>query len=224
MKIVLIRHAEVDIIRDVPIYALEMGEWIDTYNNTRIKSNIPSKNEIDEILKNSDRLCCSGLRRSSDSLALLGKTADEQDTLFDEVGTPYADWRGVKLYPDIWLVLFRVAWFVGYTNRSESFKESKSRAKKATNKLIELCENNATVTLLGHGIMNKLIARELLKIGWKKRGKFGIKNWSYGIFEMKNINNDAINNYKNIRTASISGKHHGSLYKEWIDRAKSEIV
>ena len=30
--------------------------------------------------------------------------------------------------------------------------------------------------------------------------------------------------HKIIRTASISGEHHNSLYKEWIQRAKSEII
>jgi len=48
--------------------------------------------------------------------------------------------------------------------------------------LIEACAENGTVTLLGHGLMNRLIGKELVKRGWKSQGKMGSANWGYGVF------------------------------------------
>ena len=182
VKIILIRHAGVKIPRHIPLYAKEIGKFVERYKYAEIKKEMPSL-KITKILNDSDKVFSSNLKRSVDSLALLGKTADVQDGVFNEVELPYCKWRWFKLYPDIWLMLFRTAWLVGYSSHSESFKEAKIRAEDATLKLLKSSTLHPTVTLLGHGVMNKLIGRELVKNGWKKQGGQGMKNWSYMVFE-----------------------------------------
>lgn len=186
MKITLIRHAKVAVIQNNTIYASEMKEWIEMYNNANITSEMPSsQNDILEIINNSDVLQCSGLKRSLDSLALLGKSPDKTNILFNEAELPYAKWRGVKLSPKVWLVWFRLAWLLGYANHSESYKEAKQRAKNAAKRLIELSNKGQNVTLIGHGMMNNLIAKELLRNDWDCTQKLGNSNWSYGMFEFR---------------------------------------
>jgi len=182
VKIILIRDAEVKIPRRIPLYAKEMGKFVERYKYAEIKKEMPSL-KINKILNDSDKIFCSELRRSVDSLSLLGKTADVQDGVFNEVETPYPRWKWFKLYPDIWLALFRAMWFRGYSSHSESFKEAKVRVEEAMVKLISSSHTHPTVTLLGHGVMNKLIGKELVNKGWKKKGRLGMKNWSYVIFE-----------------------------------------
>ena len=182
IKIILIRHAEVKITRRIPLYAKEIGKFVERYKYAEIKKEMPLL-KINYLLNNSDKIFCSELKQTLDSLALLGQTTYEKDAVFNEVEMPYPRWKGLRLYPNIWLFLFRVTWFLGYSSHSESFKKAKLRATEASTKLVEASSDNPTVTLLGHGFMNKFIAKELLKTGWKRRGGFGVKNWSYVTFE-----------------------------------------
>ncbi len=182
MKIILIRHAEVDINKNSFAYAFELKKWLDIYNNAEIKKDFISKHEISNIFDSSDRILCSGLKRSYDSLALYGKIPDEEDELFNEAGLPFANWRWVKLPLSLWAVIFRVMWLFGYKKNGESLQEAKIRAQKGASKLVASCEKGTTVTLLGHGLMNRLIAKELVKRGWSNQGKMGSANWDYGVF------------------------------------------
>jgi len=185
MKIILIRHAEVDIDKNSFAYAYELKKWLDIYNSAEIKKEFVSKDEISNIFESSDKIFCSGLKRSFDSVALYGKTPDEQDEIFNEAGLPYANWKLVKLPLSVWAIIFRIMWLFGYKNNGESLQVAKDRAKKGANKLISSCEKGATVMLLGHGLMNRLIGKELLKQGWERKGKMGSANWAYGVFEEK---------------------------------------
>lgn len=182
MKIILIRHAEVDIDKSSLTYAFELKKWLDIYDHAQIKKDFISKSEITEIFNSSDKIFCSRLRRSYDSVALYGKTPYEQNELFNEARLPYGNWGWVKLPLVLWAVIFRAMWLFGYKNNGESIKDAKIRAKKGASKLIESCKNGSSVTLLGHGLINKLIGKELLKQGWKIQGKMGNSNWAYGVF------------------------------------------
>ena len=182
MKIILIRHAEVDIDKNSFAYAFELKEWIEVYDHAEIKRDFVSKSEIADILNRSDAIVCSTLKRSYDSVALYGKEPHEQDELFNEAGLPYANWRWVKLPLSVWALVFRLMWLFGYDKNGESLHDAKLRAKAGAKKLMALSENGKRVTLLGHGLMNRLIGKELLKQGWKAQGKMGSANWAYGVF------------------------------------------
>jgi len=183
MKIILIRHAEVDIDKNTFTYASELKKWLEIYDHAEIKKALVSKDEILTLFNQTDTLFCSRLKRSLDSVALYGKSPHETDELFNEAGLPFANWGWVKLPLSLWAVLFRVMWLFGYANNGESLKEAKVRAKKGAERLIEACGEKSTVTLLGHGLMNRLIGKELVKRGWEPQGKMGSDNWGYGVFE-----------------------------------------
>jgi len=182
MKIILIRHAEVDIDKNTFTYASELKKWLEIYDHAEIKKALVSKDEILTLLNQSNTIFCSKLKRSLNSVALYGKSPHETDELFNEAGLPFANWGGVKLPLSLWAVVFRVMWLFGYEKNGESLKDAKVRAKKGADRLIEACDENGTVTLLGHGLMNRLIGKELVKRGWKPQDKMGSSNWGYGVF------------------------------------------
>ncbi len=185
MKITLIRHAEVDISKNTFVYANELRKWLDIYNNAEIKEHFISKNEITKIFEDSHQIICSELKRSSDSVLLYRKKVDIKDMLFNEADLPYANWALIKLPLIAWAFLFRLMWLFGYKKNGESLKEAKLRAIKATDLLVKVSQKNTNVTLLGHGLMNKLIAKELVSRGWISQKKMGTNNWDYGIFEFR---------------------------------------
>lgn len=183
-KIILLRHGEVDIQNNQNISANQFEKWIIKYNNSNIKPEFESKNEIKNLFDQTDILISSNLKRSVQSIEIFDKTPFETSSIFNEAQLPFSNWKVLKLHPQIWLVTFRLLWLLGYSKNSESFKEAKKRAKNATKKLIELSNQNKTILLVGHGIMNKLIQKELIALNWIESKKLQNKNWYYGIFEL----------------------------------------
>lgn len=182
MKIVIVRHAKV-LFNKQKIYPNEMGKWLNQYNIDEISEEIPGDKSFRIVMDKSEIFLCSSMPRSLASLELYGKTSNHIDKVFDEVSLPYPNKRGFfKLSPPLWRIVFRIAWLFGYSQNSESIKDAKLRAKKATTLLIE-SSKNGNVTLLGHGIMNRLIVKELEREKWKTLKKFNSNNWGYGVFE-----------------------------------------
>lgn len=184
-KIILLRHGEVEIANYKCISANQFGKWIVKYNNADIKSEFSSKDEIKDLLNSTNILICSNLKRSVQSLEVFDRIPFEINDIFNEAQLPFSNWKLLKLNPKIWLLIFRLLWLFGYSQNSESFKETKQRAKKATKRLIKLSQENKTVLLVGHGIMNKLIQKELVSLKWIESKKLQNKNWCYGVFEFK---------------------------------------
>jgi len=179
--ITLIRHACVDIKKYDYISARDFGLWIDEYNTSSIKEEVQNKDAIFKILDDADIILCSKLTRSIESVSLFDKSATFINELFNEVELPYVSWNLIRLKPSLWLIIFRTLWFLGYSKNVESYNRAKNRAKLATRMLIDLSNNGKDIILMGHGLMNRLIIKELLACNYIKVKNTGNKNWSYCI-------------------------------------------
>ena len=179
--ITLLRHGTVDIKNYNSISANDFGDWIHEYNTSNIHSELPNKDEVFNILDSADIILCSKLKRSVDSILLFDKRATYINELFNEVELPYFSWNLIRLKPSTWLIIFRILWFLGYSKNVESYSKAKNRAKLATKMLIDLSRNGKSVTLMGHGLMNRLIIKELLASNYNKIRSTGSKNWSYSV-------------------------------------------
>ena len=184
-KIILLRHGEVNIKNYKNISANQFEKWIIEYNNSDIEFESSSKNEIRNLLNETDILICSNLKRSIQSIEVFDKIPFETNDIFNEAELPHSNWNLLKLHPKVWLIFFRILWFFGYSQNCESYKETKQRVKKATKKLIELSKQNQTIILTGHGIMNKLIQKELILQKWHIIKKVKNTNWDYGVLSLK---------------------------------------
>ena len=47
--------------------------------------------------------------------------------IFREMGLPFGKLSYPRISPDVWAVIFRVLWFLGYSANSESFRKAKQR-------------------------------------------------------------------------------------------------
>lgn len=184
-KIILMRHGEVDIAWKGKVTSKDFPEWIKTYNSASVLRNASPGSGVLEIIYSADAIVCSQLRRSVDSVGLAGQKPLESNTLFDEAGLPSFPAPFPKLSPKIWAVLFRLLWLGGFSKNSESLKEAKKRALNAASYLDECSREHGTVLLMGHGVMNRLIARMLAKRGWVNTKKLQNIHWGYGVFEKK---------------------------------------
>ncbi len=184
MQIVLIRHGKVNYSPIAVLSASSFAEWVDDYNANELDLSLKPTADAMDIACKAKAVVCSELPRSIESARLLvTREISLTDPLFNEAGLPTASWRFPRLSVRIWVIVFRLAWLLGFSRNSESFRQARSRAIEASNRLIDLAERHQSVLFVGHGIMNRLIAKQLRKRSWKCLVKNGGGYWEFSVFE-----------------------------------------
>ncbi|MBI3899255.1 MAG: histidine phosphatase family protein [Gammaproteobacteria bacterium] len=180
MTIMLMRHGKPNLSLDVWIAPVQMAQWIEHYDRSEVEiGQIPNKST--ELMKSATIVVSSTARRALSSARALDKVPAVVDALFSEAELPFALVRYPWLPPLVWAAIFRMLWFFGYSRGAESIRATRRRAKAAADKLIALSAQGS-VLLVGHGIMNHLIAKELNAMGWRG-GRPQSKYWSVSVYE-----------------------------------------
>ncbi|MGZ4956317.1 MAG: histidine phosphatase family protein [Methylobacter sp.] len=180
MKIILMRHGKPVLTPTDRITPAEMERWIEHYNLSEVEADSAPIAGL-QWLDSTTCIVSSTAPRALSSAQALSHTASVVDAVFCEAQLPFALWRFPRLSPFVWAAFFRLFWFFGYSRGSESVQATKTRAKTAVRKLIALAEQGP-VLLVGHGIMNRLIAKELIALGWAGPSKHRSKYWSAGVY------------------------------------------
>ncbi|NQY21133.1 MAG: hypothetical protein HRT40_07475 [Campylobacteraceae bacterium] len=180
-KITLLRHAEVLIDLNKKIYANKFNIFLDEYKTAEISNILINKKEIISLIKQSDIIISSEEKRAKDSYSLYSKSSIFSNNIYNEAQLPTISLKLIKLKTKYWLYIFRVLWLFSFSKNCESFKDTKIRAKKAANELINLNAKNKSVLLFSHGIINKLIKKDLIKQNYKVEKHSSSSNWDYDI-------------------------------------------
>ncbi|MDY0993720.1 MULTISPECIES: histidine phosphatase family protein [Pantoea] len=179
MKIILMRHGKPDHQAAGRQSVQALADWCEAYDLSQVSDGPPPRSI--EIARQAAVIVCSPLPRAQSSLSQLGLQPHEVDAVFSEVAVPLLRTGAVQLPTLCWLALLRLLWFCGYAGEAESLQHARSRASAAAEKLIDH-SRHGTVLLLGHGIMNKMIARELRKRGWQAEKHASSRHWSSAIY------------------------------------------
>jgi len=177
-QIILVRHAKVDIPNHW-IYSYEIKEYLELYNTSPILKE-PISKELQKLVEGADTLATSKLFRAKETLKLFNKEPNFTSSLFNESPLPYFDFKLFKLPAKVWVVFYRLLWLLGFSKNAISLKQEQLYAKKAAIKLTKLA-NNGNVVLIGHGVKNYLIAKELKSMGYILTKKGSKKNLGYYI-------------------------------------------
>ncbi len=181
MEIVLLRHGKPDFEFTRPVKARELGTLITSYNSCGIKGE-PPVNAV-ERARQCNAVVCSDLPRSIESANALGiETVHLSDSLFREAELPYSRFGLVPIPPQIWAVVFRMLWFFGFSANGESLATARKRAAVGARKLVEISRAQGSVLFIGHGFINRFIAKELLAHGWAGPTNPGKDFWEYGVY------------------------------------------
>ncbi len=181
MTITLIRHAPVIADWDARLNITELSGWIEEYDYLPIDKTPPSS-ELFDLSKEADWIIASSLRRTHDSLAILGLEPDETNGLFDEAPVPVSGGKWMRLRPMQWLSYFRFRALIGWLGQNSSTRVLTARAHKAAEHLIKRAGEHENVLLMGHGAINHFIGKSLAKKGWKQAEGGGMKNWSFSTY------------------------------------------
>lgn len=180
MEIILLRHGKPDVELKGNLNAAEIKQLVSVYAQSGVQDS-PPENLKDRF--KAHYIVCSDLARSTQSAIKLGVNEIHlSDALFKETNVPHFDQGVIKIPVKAWLIVLRVMWLIGFKKNGESFVSAKHRAKEATNKLIALAQENEKVILVGHGLMNRLIAKQLRLKNWQGPSSPGKKHWEFGIY------------------------------------------
>ncbi|XHA18829.1 histidine phosphatase family protein [Citrobacter farmeri] len=184
MEIILMRHGKPAFTASSRVTSLKMAEWISQYNLCDTGSDMPpqfSKTLASRAL----HIISSPLPRARSSLTALGREPDLIDEVFREADLPVFHIPAFRLPPIFWASVFRIMWFCGISRNVESLGIAKQRAVQAADILVTSVKVvNGPVLLMGHGVMNRLIAKELISMGWKEYRREGNGYWKAVIYSL----------------------------------------
>ncbi|NRH41436.1 hypothetical protein FEZ61_05935 [Pseudomonas sp. MS15a(2019)] len=183
MKIILMRHGK-PALKSCPAMASSaMARWIADYDRSEIGTDTPTSEAIAAV-RDIGLTATSTAPRALTSLAALGIAPTIRDSVFCEAALPVVSVPILRLSPFTWAFVFRLLWLCGLAKESESYAQAKGRAHQAADQLVALAGRTpGSVLLLGHGFMNRLIARQLQRGGWAATGNSGSGYWSVAVYE-----------------------------------------
>ncbi len=186
MRIVLVRHGKPDVEKYTSGEDGSYREWLKKYNAAGINKLDKPPAELVKLIGEFDVVLSSDLKRAVDSAQALANGKEIiKDKVFREFELPESKRKLPRFSPGVWSLIFRILWFTGYSNKSENFSDAKERIRSSADKLIELSEDHSGIVLIGHGLMNRFIGRELIKRGWKKHGRTGSSYWGFSEYIKK---------------------------------------
>lgn len=188
MDIILVRHGKPDLIESRMLSAFSFSRWIVDYNNSGILNASKPPLALSSLL-HSYYIISSDLKRAIDSAEVCSSQKNKlQLNLLREMDIPEFNFP-IKLSVNGWLLLNRVLWLINIGSEVESFSEAKGRAKLAATELVKLANKHNKVAVFGHGLMNRYIAKELIKLGWN--GSLQRQNY-WDVMRFGSCNNSAI--------------------------------
>jgi len=183
-QIILIRHAKVDIENNPKMTSASLKKWVELYDSSNIHAKSLPMQETIALAQSSDVLVTSSLNCAIDSAKVMNVDIYESNSIFNEAQIPSLSIPFVKFKPKTWLVILRVLLLFGLGKKDASLKASKQQAKDAAKRLLELSSEHVNVVLVGHGGMNWLIRKELLKEGWVLAPDASSKNWGMTVLKL----------------------------------------
>ena len=188
MKIVVMRHGkprlDLEVIKSSKMASSSLGEIVERYELTELDKSFPPDDDAVNISKVCVSSLSSDLPRAVSSIEILGLSeVNCDDSLFRESALPYLELDSPRLSFFTWAIIFRIAWFFGFSKNGESIRKAKNRASQGVDKLENVVRKECTLLFMGHGIINRLIIIELKRRKWKVREKTAEKYWSYTVLE-----------------------------------------
>ena len=182
MRITILRHGQPDFEWQRTVKGSEFRSLEHAYDSAGIVG-YPPEESLD-LVNQHKCIVCSDLPRSIQSAKALGADSIHfSSAVFREMNLPYFDSAQIKLPLNYWVILLRSLWFLGFSKNTESISIAKTRAKKASEKLIELANEHHSVLFVGHGFLNHFVAKELRGNNWLGPRSPGKKYWDYGTYE-----------------------------------------
>ncbi|CAM3693663.1 phosphoglycerate mutase family protein [Pontibacter korlensis] len=173
-RIFLIRHAR-PLLPHEGLFDVEAARsYISAYDTAQVEEFVLQHETLP--YQHVTKVYCSTLVRSQlTARAIFGEEVELLiDHTFREFERRIFTLPLMRLPIKVWLLSARLLWFLGFNSRDiETFRQARARARQAAEKLAQDALQHNTTVLVGHGLLNSFIRRELKRMGWKASIKGG---------------------------------------------------
>ena len=181
MEITLIRHGKPKFELKGKARSREISEIIINYDLSGITGEPPT--DAKEKALTCSVAVCSDFTRSIESARALGfKDIYLSGPVFREVAIPHFKSGSLSMPVNAWGALLRCMSLFGFSKNGESLSMAKKRAQVAATELIDIAHTHKSALLVGHGVINYFIAKELLSRNWSGPSRPGGSYWEYGVY------------------------------------------
>lgn len=182
MEIVLVRHGRPSPLAGRMVSGRKVGDWVAGYNAAGLAETVAPPRAVQELVKSAGCVLASDLLRSLESARLLAPTGVRIDADLREAVLPSSMGVSFRLPASVWVVIARVAWWLNCRRSEEPIAAARARARRVADRLCALASRHGTVAVIGHGVFNRFIARQLVKRGWQGPRFLPNGHWSASRF------------------------------------------
>lgn len=167
-SITLIRHGPPSVSLRTPVRGSEFRDFVARYEAAKIKRQAVPPVSVKRVMHGAHLVFASNRPRAMHTAELLeAPVSPIIDERFREIEFPVNFPACFRLTALTWTALAVLLWRLGYSPGCEPLKVARRRAKN----MAELLDTKAhhsegPVILVAHGGINRLIAKELRKLGW----------------------------------------------------------
>lgn len=181
-SISLIRHGPPAVSLRQRVRGHQFRQFVERYDAARIARQASPPLAAQRVMAQADFVYASNRPRALHTAELLGVPRPlEVDPRFREIDFPVDFPRHFRFSALTWSAIAIALWRLGYSARnSEPFADTKQRARSAADMLEARCNQlmpsvpisaegqaASSVVLVAHGGINRLIAKELRRRGWR---------------------------------------------------------
>jgi broad specificity phosphatase PhoE len=183
--IVLARHGPPIWDHRTPIAGRDLAGWVAGIDAAPIATANGPSAQLLEHARACDVAAASTLRRSLESVQFVAPDKPRVvESIFREVFLPTDFRSSVRLRPAIWTTIARLRWYAGWSPGVETHTGAHARAHTAALTLDALSTERGNVMLIGHGTMNGMIGKRLLRLGWRGPVFRPRRYWAYAVYRL----------------------------------------
>jgi broad specificity phosphatase PhoE len=182
-RIILMRHGRPDVNLPRSIRPCDWAELVRRYDHAGLRDDSLPGVSLAHVASQCRLIVCSPLRRSLESAQRLSSAHPLLcDDMFREVALPHPHWRQPRLHPYIWGVVLRGLWRLSLGSNGEDRDAAQRRIDEVAHRLIGIAVARGSVLLVGHGVLNQLLARNLRRRGWRGPWIPDLGFWGFGVY------------------------------------------
>jgi broad specificity phosphatase PhoE len=182
MEIVLVRHGRPTALVGTLISGRDLGTWLAGFNQAGLAEAAAPPLRLQELVKAAGFVLASDVVRSIESAKLLPSGSVRIDPDLREAVLPSSMGVAIRLPAAAWVVIARMAWWLNWCRSEEPIAAARARARRAADRLCALASQHGTVAVIGHGVFNRFIARQLLARGWRGPRIMASAHWAASRF------------------------------------------
>jgi broad specificity phosphatase PhoE len=175
--IYLYRHASVDFDDSKRISTRDFRAAVAAYNSAPLAPFTPP-----QTMPTCDFVIASTLKRSADTAMHIFGFIDTTGEPFCEAELPDLPMLPFRAKPSTFFAIARVLWFLGRRKNCESRDKFFARVEKAAHLLVRASGDYQSVALIGHGVFNHFLARELRRQHIYPKGRSTRARGAYSLF------------------------------------------